>query len=313
MNILVTGCMGFIGSNLVSKLLNDGHSVLGFDNLVNPSLSPTDRMKATSGDNWQRFKFYKLDVTNTTQMLSILANEKIDAIVHLAALGSVPRSFQFPLNVVHANELGFVSVLHTANLLGIKQFIFASSSSIYGMNDKEVKTEGQEGFPLSPYALSKKTNECFAQVWCPRVGINFVGLRFFNVYGPGQLPRSPYSAVIPKFINEDTPIVFGDGKTVRDFTFVDDVCDAISLSLEFSKEKSTIVNVGKGVGVSLNALIQILEKTPTYEGARIGDIPISIANPEKAKKELGFVAKVSIAQGLDITKKYYEGVHNDLG
>lgn len=159
----------------------------------------------------------------------------------------------------------------------------------------------------------KKTNECFAQVWCPRVGINFVGLRFFNVYGPGQLPRSPYSAVIPKFINEDTPIVFGDGKTVRDFTFVDDVCDAISLSLEFSKEKSTIVNVGKGVGVSLNALIQILEKTPTYEGARIGDIPISIANPEKAKKELGFVAKVSIAQGLDITKKYYEGVHNDLG
>lgn len=307
MNILITGCMGFIGSNLVGSVLNSGHNVIGFDNLTNASINPTDRMKYMAGENWKNFKFYKVDITHAQQMMSILANESIDLVIHLAAVGSVPRSFSTPVATVCSNELGFVTMLNVAGAIGVKRFVFASSSSVYGDNGKDIKTEGEEGPVTSPYALSKRMNEEFARLWCNQAKMNYVGLRFFNVYGPGQRPDSIYSAVIPKFINSNEITIYGDGETTRDFTFVSDVVRAIGAASEYTKDGSTIVNVGKGNGSTINELAKLLKKDKiVYKPNRVGDVKVSIANPDKAEEELNFVAQTSIEEGLEITKEFYE-------
>lgn len=306
MKILVTGCMGFIGSNLVPMLLNYGYSVTGLDNLSNHSIRPTDRMKAGCGENWKNFKFFQTDILPGRGMETIIANDIPDYIVHLAALGSVPRSFKIPLHTTNVNTLGFINIMGVAHLLGVKRVVFASSSSVYGDSFDNFRTEGKEGKPLSPYALTKVDNEHFARVWGSAMGVNTVGLRFFNVYGPGQLPNSPYSAVIPKFINEETPTLYGDGETVRDFTYVDDVCRAIFRAVEYSDSKSGVFNVGTGQGTSLNKLLKILGKTPTREPERFGDIKYSVANTDLAEKELHFKARTSIFDGLALTKDFYD-------
>ncbi len=307
MTILVTGALGFIGSNLTINLLQQGHKVIGFDNFANISINPTDRIKAQAGKNWENFKFYRCDVRDLTQMLSICANESIDAIVHLAAIGSVPRSFDSPIATVHTNEMGFVSVCELAMNLNVKRLVFASSSSVYGDSNSQIRKEGEEGRPLSPYALSKLMNEAFANIWLRAAGINFVGLRFFNVYGPGQLPDSVYSAVIPKFINEKNPQVYGDGKTIRDFTYVGDVCLAIRAALIATQTKSAIVNVGTGIGTSLNHLLDLLQKreVATYNKPRIGDVKYSVADLLKCANEIGFVAMTKIDDGMKKTIAYY--------
>jgi UDP-N-acetylglucosamine 4-epimerase len=304
--VLVTGCMGFIGSNLVPKLLNAGMNVVGFDNLSQPSIDPTGRMKTEARENWINFKFYKVDIKDRDTMITIAANHKIDAVVHLAAMGSVPRSFAQPRDVVMNNELGFVSVMEMCATIGIKKLVFASSSSVYGDSKAISKVEGQEGNLLSPYALSKKMNEEFAWVWGQAMGITFAALRFFNVYGPGQLPNSPYSAVIPRFICEVRPKVYGDGETARDFTYVDDVCIAIHRALNC--QRSAIMNVCGGNSISLNTILEKLDKreVTTYEPARTGDIKFSLGDPTRAKELIGFKTKFSIDQGLIRTKLFYE-------
>lgn len=304
MKILVTGCVGFIGSNLVPHLLNLGHEIVGFDNLFNPSIRPTDRMKQASGDNWKNFKFYKVDIRSGPEMQTILLNEKVDAVIHLAAVGSVPRSFLNPLQTVSVNELGFVTLLQVMAVLKIPRLVFASSSSVYGDSLKRVKIEGEEGNPLSPYAISKRANELFASVWCPQVGINYVGLRFFNVYGPGQLVHSDYAAVIPKFINNE-PVIYGDGLAVRDFTYVDTVVEAIEKALEYSANKSTICNVGTGQGTRITDLATMIGKTPTYQDARLGDIQCSIASTKLCEDTLDHYPWTSIQMGIELTKEFY--------
>ena len=306
MRIVLTGCLGFIGSNLVPFLLKAGHTVVGIDNRVNAGEDSIERIHLNTPEKYlNKFSYFSRDIIDRDGMLDTITGT-VDAVIHLAAWGSVPRSFASPLKYALNNEAGFVSVMEAAREWGALKVIFASSSSVYGDNAEEIKREGQEGQPLSPYALSKKTNETFANIWGPRQDLITVGLRFFNVYGPGQRAKSFYSAVIPKFINEETPSVFGDGETTRDFTYVDDVCDAIMLALDC--EESTTVNVGAGGKTSLNDLLDLLGKRDAaiYLSARKSDAPQSRACTVKAEKVLGFRARVSFKEGLEKARAYYE-------
>lgn len=306
MNILVTGCFGFIGSNLISNLLNQGHKVIGFDNLSRISINPTDRIKARSGKNWENFKFYRQDITDLPGMKSIVAaNGHLDAVIHLAAIGSVPLSFLTPSKSLEANVVGFANIIEMIRSFQIKRLVFASSSSVYGISKINPRVEGSEGKTISPYALSKKVNEELAIMLTPS-DTTFVGLRFFNVYGPGQPLRGDYSAVIPRFITEEKPQVFGDGNTTRDYTFVDDVTDAIQKSLFCSQ--SAIVNIGTGTKTTLNELLKYLNKLDQaeYKEERLGDVQASWADTTAANKVLKWSATVGLPQGLAATKAFYD-------
>jgi len=311
MKILLTGCLGFIGSNTVPKLLNSGHSIVGFDNRSNTSIKPTDRMKLESGPNWDNFKFYDCDIRNIQMMHTICANEKPEAIIHLAALGSVPRSFNTPNEVVSVNEYGFTNIMMLAAQLQIKKVVFASSSSVYGNSPYSKKTEGAEGMPLSPYALTKAHNEMFAKIWALSTDINYVGLRFFNVYGPGQNFNSSYSAVIPRFINSNKITIYGNGEITRDFTYVDDVASAISLAMNVDG-RNIVCNIGTGLPTTLNELAKIIsngEKQIERIEGRLLDIPNSVADISKAKEVLGYEPQINIKSGIEKTISYYKSIN----
>lgn len=313
MNILVTGACGFIGSNLCAHLLNAGHNVLGFDSLVNASLNPTDRIKKSSGKSWENFKFYQVDIRDLATMKSIVAGYgKIDHIVHLAALGSVPRSFAHPDEVIDVNCKGFANVMMLASDMNCKRIVFASSSSVYGDDQSKLRVEEHTGKQLSPYALSKMQNEQFAEIWCKNIPLEYVGLRFFNVYGQGQLPESKYSAVIPRFINGEKITIYGDGETIRDFTYVDDVCTAIMLSLSTTNH-GRIYNVGTGIETNLKKLAALCaqnKKEINHIAERPADIKESVASTWKAEKRLNFKATTSIEDGISYTIAYYESLKN---
>lgn len=312
MKILVTGCFGFIGSNLVSRLLNDGHEIIGLDNLVNCSIDPTDRIKSKSGQNWSNFKFYQADIRDFNSIKSIASNYMPDYIIHLAALGSVPRSFAQPSEVMDVNVKGFTNMMMLATMLNCKRIVFASSSSVYGDDQSKTRTEETIGNQLSPYALSKYQNEQFAKIWCKNISLEYVGLRFFNVYGEGQLINSAYSAVIPKFINSNEITIFGDGKTIRDFTHVSDVCRAIELSLKTEKFND-IYNVGTGSQTDLNKLAFLCgkgRKNIKNIEERPYDIKESIASIFKAQIFLKFKAGIDIEDGIERTIDYYESIKN---
>jgi UDP-N-acetylglucosamine 4-epimerase len=315
MKILITGGVGFIGSNLCSHLLNEGHEVMSYDSLVNPSIDPTDRIKAKSGQNWDNFTFFHGDIRDMTTLQSAAAMFAPDVIIHLAALGSVPRSFANPSEVLEVNCVGFSNVMMVATMLNVKRVVFASSSSVYGDSDAKIRSEETIGNPLSPYALSKRMNEQFAEVWCKGIQLQYVGLRFFNVYGAGQLPDSPYSAVVPRFLTEKSITIHGDGETVRDFTYVDDVCEAIELALTTDKTND-VYNVCSGNGTTLNYLSKICsdsKKDIKHIAERPMDIKHSIGAPFKSQLFLKFKASYDIETGIAHTRKYYEslkGIHN---
>lgn len=310
MKILVTGCMGFIGSNVVPYLLNQGHKVVGFDNLCRSSIMPTDRIKKASGANWKNFVFYETDITNYTVMHSIMAATKdVEAIVHLAAIGSITFSFENPEITMHNNVTGFTNVLKLVRNFNLNKFVFASSSSVYGHNTVNPRLEKRLGVVTSPYALSKVVNEQLSHFYASPYKSVF-GLRFFNVYGPGQAFNSAYSAVIPKFITTEKPIVNGDGNTARDFTFVQDVAEAISKCLSIDKPCNELLNIGSGNKTTLNELLTLLNKKEVaiYETERPGDVRESWADISYSKKVIGYEPKFTIQKGLEITKAYYDSL-----
>jgi UDP-N-acetylglucosamine 4-epimerase len=303
--------MGFIGSHIVPALLNNGHKVIGIDNNSNPSINPTDRIKAESGENWKNFIFFKADVTCLEHMLSICTNFQPDAIVHLAAIGSVPRSFEAPTKYIQNNEIGFLNILYLSQVFRVKKLIYASSSSVYGDTDVLPRTEGNEGRPLSPYALSKKHNEQVAQMWREMYGFNSIGLRFFNVYGPGQRSDSQYSAVIPRWLGATRIQVNGAGDTVRDFTFVGDVVGSIQCAL-LGKESHYIANVGTGQGTTLKDLAMLVsagKKEIIFAEPRAGDVKESVASTTLLQSKIGYKPSTTIQEGIELARKFYAGAH----
>jgi len=316
MQILVTGGAGFIGSNTCDALLALDHTVICLDNFLTGRISNlSDALKHPN------FTLIEGDIRNYSTCE--LAIKNCDIVLHLAALGSVPRSINDPITTNDININGFLNMLTATKNTGIKRFVFAASSSTYGDSTALPKIEHQIGRPLSPYAVTKYVGELYADVFAKNYGIEFIGLRYFNVFGRRQDPQGAYAAVIPKFISQllknDTPVINGDGSFSRDFTYIDNVVE-LNIQALLTQNKSAIneiYNVACGEATSLNSLFHMLRNElamlapsvkaiePIHEKIRVGDIPHSLASIEKAKQLLHYAPEISVEEGIKRTVAWY--------
>ncbi|HEY6504856.1 MAG TPA: SDR family oxidoreductase [Chitinophagaceae bacterium] len=312
MRILITGGAGFIGSNLAEKLLQDERIsfVRVFDNLATGSLKNIESFR-----DHPKFEFTEGDIRDYNACLT--ACDTIDLISHQAALGSVPRSVADPLMSNEVNITGTLNIFTAAKEKNIKRVVYAASSSTYGDHPGLPKVEDQIGKPLSPYAVTKYVNELYAQVYAGLYGMQFIGLRYFNIFGPRQNPQGPYAAVIPLFakalMDNKPPVINGDGSHSRDFTFVDNavLANILSLFTDNHLAVNQVYNIACGHQTSLLQLFNYLrveaniQLEPVYAPERIGDVKHSLADISKAKKLLNYEAAVSIKEGLKKTYAWY--------
>ena len=318
MRILVTGGAGFIGSNLVERLLsNDRVSfVKVLDNLSTGSLSNLVPFK----DNL-KFQFIEADIRNYNECFD--ACKDIDLISHQAALGSVPRSIKDPLTTNEVNITGTLNIFNAAKENRISRVIYAASSSTYGDHPGLPKVEENIGNPLSPYAVTKYVNELYARIYADVYGLELIGLRYFNVFGPRQNPAGPYAAVIPLFaealIKNQSPVINGDGSHSRDFTYVDNAVQANILAL-FTQNKNAlnqVYNIACGEQTSLLQLYEylrmeaLIDIKPIYGPDRKGDVKHSLADISKAKKLLNYDPSVKVNEGLRRTFEWYKRKFNN--
>lgn len=312
MKVLVTGGAGFIGSNIVGALLKDpGFTLVRvLDNLETGSYANIAGFRDNS-----RFEFVEGDIRN----YSVCANacEGMDLISHQAALGSVPRSVNDPLTTNEVNITGTLNIFFAAKETGIRRVVYAASSSTYGDHPGLPKVEDKIGSPISPYGVTKLVNELYAKVFASLYNMELVGLRYFNVYGPHQNPKGPYAAVIPLFIkaflDDESPVINGDGSHSRDFTFVEDVVQSnlLALTTKNRDAMNQVYNIARGEQTSLLELVNRLQKIsgkiikPTFRQERKGDIKHSHASIEKAKEKLGYEPRFSLEQGLTRAYEWY--------
>ena len=314
---LITGGAGFIGSNLVAYLLKFGAAkVKVLDNLSNGYYSNIE--KYITLDN---FEFIEGDIRDLQTCRDALVG--VDYVSHQAALGSVPRSINDPINSNSVNIDGFLNMLVAVkDNNNIKRFVYAASSSTYGDSPNLPKVEGFEGNPLSPYAVTKFVNELYADVFSRVYNLHTIGLRYFNIFGPNQNPDNPYAAVIPIFckayINGEAPNINGDGITSRDFTFVENAIQAnIKAMLFEGLEKHEVMNVACGDQISLNDMIELLKKisgkeiNATYLPERAGDVKHSKASIDKIKKVLNYHPEYRFQEGLEIVYEWYKTVYKN--
>lgn len=311
-NLLITGGAGFIGSNLVEHFLEDDRISLVrvVDDLSNGYYSNISEFESDP-----RFEFIKGDITDYNTCLE--ATRGIDKITHQAALGSVPRSIENPMRSTAVNVLGTVNVLYAAVANEVKRIVLACSSSTYGDHPGLPKVEDEIGNPLSPYAVTKFSVEQFADVFQKTYGLDFIGLRYFNIFGPRQMPDNPYAAVIPifcqAFIDGKKPVINGDGETSRDFTYVENVVLANELALftENSSALNEIYNTACGDQISLNEMAEMLQEIsgkniePTYGPERPGDVKHSMADISKMERLLDYKPLVRFREGLEKTYEWY--------
>ncbi len=309
-NILVTGGCGFIGSNLVSALLADERIglVRVLDNLSNGYLENIKPFQSNPN-----FEFLEGDICDYNTCLA--AMKDIHKVSHQAALGSVPRSIKDPMTTDQVNVGGTVNILHAAVEQKIDRVILAFSSSTYGDHPGLPKVEDKIGNPLSPYAVSKATDEMYASVFQKTYGLNYIGLRYFNVFGPNQRHDNPYAAVIPlfcqAFLEDRSPVIFGDGETSRDFTYVDNAVQANMKALftDNPDALNQVYNVACGERTTLLDIVRYLQEItgkelkPTHEKERTGDVRHSLADISKIKDLLGYDPTMRVKEGL---KKAYE-------
>ena len=316
MRLLVTGGAGFIGSHLCRHFLNLGYNVRSIDNF---STGYKNNIKDLLNNN--NFEFIEGDIRSLDFCNSICEN--VDYISHQAALGSVSRSIKEPIASHQVNVDGFLNMIISAKRNKIKKFIYASSSSVYGDSLLLPKTENIIGNPLSPYALTKKINEEYSRLFSNLYNIKTFGLRYFNVFGPYQDPNGPYAAVIPKFINSfinnQSPIINGDGSFTRDFTYIDNILHINHLLIEndFKQSNHEVFNVACGSKISILKLSKLIKNNLSlfnknireidikYKEVRKGDIPHSLASIEKANKLINYYPKTSFEEGLKKTIKWF--------
>lgn len=325
MRVLVTGGAGFIGSNLCEALLHEGYAVRCLDNLSTGTLNNISSFRDSG-----LFEFVHGDIRDYSTCVE--ACREVDVVLHQAALGSVTRSLENPLDTNSCNIDGFLNMLWAAVKAGVRRFVYASSSSVYGDIADIPRREERLGNPMSPYAVSKRTDEMYAQVFANAYDIEVIGLRYFNVFGPRQNPNGPYAAVIPRFfsclLNCEQPVVYGDGKTTRDFCYVENVVQANLRAMRTSDSQALnqIYNIGCGTETSLNRLFQMVKEVavrylietgqeekarvvegiqPLYSDFRLGDIRHAVADTSKAARLLGFEAHVSVEEGLKRAVRWY--------
>lgn len=313
---LLTGCAGFIGSNILKELLKLNQKVIGIDNFSNGSISNLLEIKAF---DYKNFTLKSIDIRNLADLRRLFLDNEFDIVCHQAAIGSVPRSLDYPLDAHDNNVTGFVNVLELSKEFCIKNFVYASSSSVYGESDDKIKTEGQEGKIISPYAATKCINEIYAKIYEECYDYKSIGLRYFNVFGPLQEKDSNYSTVIPKWINKilnkETLHIYGDGSISRDFCYVDNVVNANILSATTDIKENKIYNVGCNGSNSLNDLYDKLENiakqyggmkmNKDYTNPRSGDVSATLANIDRISEELKYEPEILIDEGLENTFKYY--------
>ena len=314
--ILVTGGAGFIGSNLVEKLLSQDNVVVVLDNF---STGKRENLQPFSGN--KNFKLIEGDIRDMEACRA--AVDGVEYVLHEAALGSVPRSIKDPMTTTAVNILGFVNMLFAAQEAKVKRFVYAASSSTYGDSKTLPKVEDKIGRALSPYAITKYVNELYAYNFHELYNIDTVGLRYFNVFGRRQDPHGAYAAVIPKFVKSlmehRSPVINGDGSYSRDFTYVDNVVQANELALlaEAPEALNTVYNVAFGERTTLNELFAYLKEylaaydpaiaeiSAEYGPNRTGDIPHSLASIEKARTLLGYAPEFSVKSGLQAAAEWY--------
>ena len=319
---LVTGAAGFIGSHLVERLLRCRQHVVGLDNFATGYRRNLDDIEARVGKaTFSRFRFIEGDIRDPVTCAG--AVEGVDLVLHQAALGSVPRSMQEPLASHAANVDGFVNVLLAAGTAGVKRVVYASSSSVYGDEPSQCKVEERRGRLLSPYAATKLVDEVYAETFRLTHGIDSVGLRYFNVFGPRQDPQGAYAAVIPRWteqlIEGEPCVVFGDGTTSRDFCFVDNVVQANLLAACTPREQLAdhVFNVACGDSTSLLDLFAMIRVLLTryrpatanavleHAAPRPGDIQHSLASIDRARAQLGYQPAFDVATGMEQTVRWY--------
>jgi len=311
MNILITGGAGFIGSHIVDYILNNTkHKVRVVDNLFSGNLNNiTENIK----NHPTRLEFVYGDINNLETCKTVTKN--IDLICHQAAVGSVPRSIVDPLTSHNTNVNGILNLLISAKENNIKRIVYASSSSVYGDEPTLPKIEHKTGTPMSPYAVTKVVQELYCNLFTKYYGMECIGLRYFNVFGPKQNPNGQYAAVIPKFIKlikeGIPPTINGDGSYSRDFTYIDNVVDANIKALFTTNKKCNgeVFNIGAGGRTTILELFNILKKElnfkkePILNPIRKGDIPHSNADIKKAIDLLEWNPKINIEEGLKLTLK----------
>lgn len=317
---LVTGVGGFIGSALMERLLDLGQVVVGVDSFITGHRHNIEEVLAINPDQKLQFRLIEGDLRDPAVAKEAVA--EVDVVLHQAALGSVPRSMRDPISSHQHNVDAFLNVLDAARSAGVKRFVYASSSSVYGDNPALPKVEDKIGKPLSPYAATKRTDEIYAQVFQDCYGIECVGLRYFNVFGRRQDPNGQYAAVIPRWtaslIDKKPCVIFGDGSSSRDFCYIDNVVQANLLAATAPSEVAAgVYNVGCNGRIDLRELFALirdnLAKTfphvagveAAFESPRPGDIPHSQASIEKIKAAFGYQHTHEVAAGMAETVAWF--------
>lgn len=319
---LVTGVAGFIGCNLLEVLLKLGQQVVGLDNFATGKRVNLDQVRdAVSSEQWANFRMIEGDIRELADCAKAVYGA--DYVLHEAALGSVPRSVSDPITTNHANITGFLNMLVASRDAGVKRFVYAASSSTYGDHPTLPKVEDTIGKPLSPYAVTKYVNELYADVFARAYGLQSVGLRYFNVFGPHQDPDGAYAAVIPKWISAmlkgESLFIYGDGETSRDFCFIANVVQANLLAAATSKPEAInqVYNVAVGERTTLNDLHALIKNElkkrlsqlhvagPEYREFRVADVRHSLASIDKATSLLGYQPSHNLIGGMAEAMDWY--------
>jgi UDP-N-acetylglucosamine/UDP-N-acetylgalactosamine 4-epimerase len=319
---LITGVAGFIGANLLEELLKLNQKVVGLDNFSTGKQENLDDVQEAVGPRpWKNFLFYKADIRNLQDCQT--ACQKVDYILHEAALGSVPRSIDDPIATNQSNIDGFLNMLVAARDAQVKRFIYAASSSTYGDHPGLPKVEDTIGRPLSPYAVTKYVNELYADVFAKAYGLEGIGLRYFNVFGRRQDPNGAYAAVIPRWINallrNEQPVIYGDGETSRDFCYIDNVVQAnlLAATTKNTEAINKVYNIAFGERTSLNQLFLMIKEDlipyfpkvrtiePEYGAFRKGDVRHSLADISRARSLLGYEPEYNVSNGMQKSIEWY--------
>lgn len=309
---VVTGGAGFIGSNLIRELfrLNAGIKITCIDNFDGFYSIDIKKLNIRDFQSDSRFHFLELDIATTSpEELARLIPETVDAIIHIAAKAGVRPSTLNPLACQQVNVMGTQHLLDFANQKKIRQFIFASSSSVYGVNDNYPWKEEEPLMPISPYASTKQAGEMLGHVYHSLYGIRFIALRFFTVYGPAQRPDLAIHKFIKAILTEQPITMYGDGSTSRDYTYVDDIVQGVVAAIDYTATGYEIINLGNNYAVSLKELIAAIEKTTGKKAViqqlpeQAGDVRKTFADISKARKLLQYDPRTDLQQGL---QKFYQ-------
>ena len=310
--VLVTGAAGFIGSHLVERLLGLGYQVVGLDNF-DDYYSPTIKWNNIQGLKIEDgFRLEQGDIRDDPLLARIFIENEIDAVVHLAARAGVRPSLEQPLLYQDVNIGGTINLLEASRAYGVKQFIFASSSSVYGLNgEAPFSEEARVDYPISPYAASKAAAELVCRTYSHLYGLPTVVLRLFTVYGPRQRPEMAIHRFVRMVDRGEEVSLFGNGTTTRDYTYIGDIIDGLEAALAYGEEVFQIFNLGAGRVVKLSYLVQLIEDV-LGKKARIrhvasppGEVPVTLADISKARAILGYQPKISIEEGVPLFAQWY--------